>query len=456
MSKRIIIFAAAALLTGAGSYAAGFSGIDPAQKITETRCTAGAIIKHAPAQAEPAADARTTAPETATGRAQSDPSTTSVKPAAVIGGNLIPNSGVETVAGDKPEGWATGKYGVNDAAFTQVAGHNSNRAVRVDITQFTSGNAAWSGPAVAVKAGAYYEYSDWYRSNVDTSIVVMYKSGAGTRYVSIGQAPSSMAWAKYSTRFFVPAGVTEIVISHALDAMGSLETDDFALMEATPAGFAAPLVSITFDDGWANTHAQALPIMQRHKVVSTQYLVSGFLGTKNYMKPGDVYDFTKAGHDVGAHTFDHRDLTRLPDKDLEMQLQLPKDGLSRCFGEVTDLAVPYGNFDIRTTTQTKSRYETARSTTVGYNTADLFNAYELKVQNVRRDTTPAEIQSWIDSAKQNRTWLILVYHQVGDNEGEFTRKAGDFENDIKAITASGVSVKTVRDAFAEIKPQLKQ
>ncbi|MDF2460732.1 MAG: polysaccharide deacetylase family protein, partial [Candidatus Saccharibacteria bacterium] len=244
MSKRIIIFAAAALITGAGSYAAGFSGIDPAKKVTETRCTAGAIIKHAPAQAELDPDASSTAPESATGRRQSDPATTIAKTAPAVGDNLIPNGGVETITGDKPSGWATGKYGVNDAAFTQVAGHNSNRAVRVDITKYTSGNASWSGPLLNVKPGAYYDYSDWYRSNVDSSIVVMFKTDAGVQsYLTMGQAPASMAWAKHSTRFFVPANVRQIIVSHALDAMGSLETDDFWLTEATPAGFSEPVVS---------------------------------------------------------------------------------------------------------------------------------------------------------------------------------------------------------------------
>jgi peptidoglycan/xylan/chitin deacetylase (PgdA/CDA1 family) len=456
-SKRILIFALAGLIAGVGSFAAGASGIDPAHAVTEARCSAGAIIKHAPAQPEPSADASPTSPEAATGRAQSDPATTIIKTAPAVGDNLIPNGGVETIAGDKPSGWSTGKYADNDATFTQVAGHNSNRAVRVDITKYTSGNAAWSGPVMNVKPGGYYDYSDWYRSNVESSIVVMFKTEAGIEtYVDMGQAPASMAWAKHNMRFFVPAGVRQIIVSHALGEMGSLETDDFWLTEATPTGFSEPIVSITMDDGWASAHDAALPIMKRYSVVSTQYLVSGFLGTKNYMKPGQVYDFTKAGHDVAAHTFDHLDLTRLSDKDIEMQLDLPKSGLSKCYGPVNDFAAPYGNFDIRTTTQTKERYETGRSTTVGYNTADMFNPYELKVQNITSKTTPAEIQAWLDSAKQSKTWLILVYHQVDNSDTEFARKPADFENDIKAIVASGIKVQTVHDAYAGIKPQLKQ
>jgi peptidoglycan/xylan/chitin deacetylase (PgdA/CDA1 family) len=456
-TKRMIIFAAVALIGGAGAYVAGSSGVDPGQAILEARCSAGAFIKHAPAPGQLVADAGAQTAEAQTTLAEHDAGTTSLQAAPPVGANLFTNSTLEAVGQTAPQEWTTAKYGDNDAAFSQVAGHNSNRAVRIDITKYANGNASWANNTVTIKPSGYYEFTDFYRSNVAAPVVVMFKTTDGKQsWQAVGQSPASMSWTQYTTRFFVPANVNQIIATHTLDRLGSLETDDYVLTESTPTGFQEPLVSVTFDDGYTSQHAAALPVMKKYSVVSTQYIVSGFLGTKGYETAGQLYDFTKAGHEVAAHTFDHRDLTRLDDKDLARELDLPKTGLSKCFADTSDFAAPFGAFDIRTTTQIKGRYATARSTSAGFNSADFFNPYELKVQNVLGDTTPAQLQAWLDTAKQTHTWLILVYHQVDQGGGEYARKPADFDADMKAISGSGIAVKTVHDAYAAVQPQLKQ
>jgi peptidoglycan/xylan/chitin deacetylase (PgdA/CDA1 family) len=195
--------------------------------------------------------------------------------------------------------------------------------------------------------------------------------------------------------------------------------------------------------------------MERYNVTSTQYIVSGFLGRKNYDSPSDVYDFRDAGHEIASHTFDHPDLTTLSAKDLTRELTLPKAGLSKCYGTVTDFAAPYGSYNATITKAASGLYQTARSTDTGFNSADQFHPYQLKVENVRNDTPPERIQTWLDTAKANHVWLILVYHQVDGSGGEYARKPSDFEADLQKIVASGIPVKTMHDAYAEIQPQLK-
>jgi peptidoglycan/xylan/chitin deacetylase (PgdA/CDA1 family) len=456
-NKRMIIFAAIALVGGVGSYVAGMSGADPSQALLQARCSAGAFIKHAPAPGQLGADAGAQTAEATATTAEHDPATTSLQSVTPSGQNLLTNATMEALGKDAPQDWTTAKYGDNDAAFSQVAGHNSNRAVRIDITKYTSGNAAWVNQTVAVKPGGYYEFTDYFRSNVAAPVVVMFKTTDGKQsWVPVGQSTASLSWTQFTTRFFVPANVNQVLVTHTLDRMGSLETDDYSLTEVAPAGFSAPLVSVTFDDGYASIHDAALPVMQRYGVVSTQYIVSGFLGTKGYENAGQLYDFTKNGHEIAAHSFDHRDLTRLADKDLSRELELPKSGLSKCYGPTHSFAAPYGAFNIHTTTQTKGQYETARSTNAGFNSPDFFNPYELKVENVRADTSPEQLQAWLDTAKQTNTWLILVYHQVDKSGAEYARTPEQFESDIQKISTAGINIKTVHDGYAWAQPQLKQ
>jgi peptidoglycan/xylan/chitin deacetylase (PgdA/CDA1 family) len=191
--------------------------------------------------------------------------------------------------------------------------------------------------------------------------------------------------------------------------------------------------------------------MERYDVVSTEYIVSGFHGQmKEYMSPGQVYDFVRDGHEIASHSVDHPDLTQLSDKDLTRQLEVSDAGLTKCYGEVTDLAPPFGASNAHTTDAARKTYQTSRSVMAGFNSPDGFNPYLLKVQNVRADTSPTQLKAWLDTAQANHVWLILVYHQVSEGGGEYTRTPTNFENDLMAIKASGLNVKTVHEAYLSI------
>jgi peptidoglycan/xylan/chitin deacetylase (PgdA/CDA1 family) len=278
----------------------------------------------------------------------------------------------------------------------------------------------------------------------------MLKDNTGkAQYVNLASVPPSGHWATYTQRFFVPSNVSTIMISHPLDRTGWLETDNYNLQRASAPGFSQAMVSLTFDDGWRSIYDNALPVMSRYNVISTQYLVSGFLGGyQEYMKPSQVYEFTKLGHEVASHTFDHADLTRLDDKQLARQITVSQSGLAKCFGAVTDFAPPFGSNNQHTIAAEKGIYQTSRSTEVGFNSPDALDPYQLKVQNVRADTSPAQLQAWLDTAISNHVWLILVYHQVINGGGEYSRTPADFETDIRSLKESGIAVKTIHDGYA--------
>ena len=443
------------ILAALGSYNLGASGLSLAQSITDSRCSAGAFILHVRAPKTLGADSHNDATALPV-VSQTDASLTKTTAVNTIGSNLIPNSGLEILTGSQPTGWSNNRYGNNDASFSQVLGHNSKRALRIDITKYSDGTADWFTDPITVTPGSYYVYSDYYRSNVPTHATLQLRTADGkNQYIPLGTATASSDWAPYSVRFFVPTNVSQILISHTLDRAGSLETDDYSLLQADPGQFSEPLVSITFDDSWASVHNNALPILERYNVTSTQYVISGLLGQPGYDSVKQLYDFQKSGHEIASHTIDHKDLTKLSNKDLTNELTASQKDLSKCFGPVTDFAAPYGTYNPTTSQAIAKSYTTARSTDAGLNSSDDLNPYELKVENVRADTSPEQIQAWLDTAKVNHAWLILVYHQVDNSHGEYSRTTAAFESDIQKIASSGIAVKTMHDAYAEVAPQLK-
>ncbi len=456
-SKKILIFVAAALIAGAGSFEVGYEGVQPIQiltsasaKITQSRCDAGAFVAHSDS-----AMAGVDSDATVSATTVNDPATQITQSVPTSGSNLFPNSGLETLAGSEPASWSNGGYGQNNAAYSQVLGHNSARAVRIDITKYTSGIADWNAGFFNVTPGGYYQFTDYYRANVITSVLLNYKDSSGNiLYTTLSTTPASLTWEKFTGRFIVPTDVTQVQVVQALARVGSLETDDYGLYQATPIGFAQPMVSVTFDDGWRSAHDNALPIMKRYDLVATQYIISGYLRYPAYDTPADVYDFQAAGDEIASHTVDHLDLTRLTAPQVTKQVSLSAEDLGNCFGRPTDFAYPYGTFDPQVIGKLSSIYQTARSTSPGINTADYINPYELKVENVLSTTTPDQMAAWLQAAKDNHAWLILVYHKVDNSSDLYTRSPKAFESDVQQIMTSGLQVKTMHQAWTQVQTKL--
>ena len=450
---RITKFHAASLIlvlfVSGGSYAVARNGVDVGKAVVDSRCSAGAFIAHSKAPSAVQADVHSDAAitrSTLTGQAPSS----DYAPVALVPTNLMINGTLETLNGSRPKSWDSNATGDNKSTFSVIPGFSSKTGVRIDVATYTGGTADWFGPNIAVNPGGYYQFQDKYRSNVTSRAVLMLKDTTGkSQYINLDSVAASDQWATYTQRFFVPMNVAEIMISHPLDRAGWLETDNYNLQQATARPYSEAMISLTFDDGWRSIHDTALPLMKHYDIVSTQYLVSGFLGRlKEYMSPGQVYDFIKARHEIGSHTFDHPDLTKLSDNELGRQLTLPSIGLGKCYQNISSFAAPFGANNERTLKAEKTIYSTSRSTEVGFNSPDTLNPYQLKVQNVRADTTPQQMRAWVDTAKANHIWLILVYHQVIDNGGEFARTALDFETDLITIKNSNVDTLTIHDANA--------
>lgn len=452
-STRIILFSAVAVIATGGTLGALKAGFNPAQAITQSRCEAGAFIKHDNKAAGVESD---TDPAVASSLQNAGPS--QLPKAELLGTNQIEDPGLENYqpkVAPNPAGWETNTFGDNDAKFSLVAGYNSSVAARVEMTKYTNGDGDWFYQGVMVKPGQYYTYADWYRSNVATRTVLELISNHGIKtYINLDTAPASEQWRQYGTAFFIPQDTRQIRVSHTLSAKGWLETDNASLVLSEALGFNQGLVSVSFDDGWKSIATNALPVLKKYDIVSTQYLISGYVGqAKDYMTVADAYAFKAQGSEIASHTVSHANLTTTSPAETANQLTQSSTDLGKCFGSVTDLAYPYGAYSQTSLQTTKQNYTIARSTEAGYNTRDNLDAYRLKVQNVDSSTTPAQIADWLKTARDNKVWLILVYHQVGGDDSAFTRRTADFERDMQAVKTSGLGVKTIRDAYAEVAPQ---
>ena len=107
-------------------------------------------------------------------------------------------------------------------------------------------------------------------------------------------------------------------------------------------------VVLTFDDAWADNHANALGVLSQHHLPATLYVPSRLLGHPGYMTRTQLLEMVDAGVTVGAHSRTHPDLRSCSADQLEREVRGSKEDLEDLLAEpVTSFACPIGLTDGR-------------------------------------------------------------------------------------------------------------
>jgi peptidoglycan/xylan/chitin deacetylase (PgdA/CDA1 family) len=134
----------------------------------------------------------------------------------------------------------------------------------------------------------------------------------------------------------------------ALDDAGYTPVTGDALVAHLARG--APLppkpVLLTFDDASAGQYTQALPVLRRHRFVATFFVMTVVLGKPGWLTRAQVRALDRAGMTIGAHTWDHKDVTTYAGSDWTTEIEAPTRELERLVGHPVRLfAYPYGLYD---------------------------------------------------------------------------------------------------------------
>jgi peptidoglycan/xylan/chitin deacetylase (PgdA/CDA1 family) len=278
-----------------------------------------------------------------------------------------------------------------------------------------------------------------------------------TIYQIIGQPYASSNWTNFTTYFSIPLGTKTFTIYHVLQSVGYLNTSNFNLTTYNPIGFSRPLLSLTFDDGYDNEYTQAFPLLNKYGLSSTQFIITDVLNTQGYMTNAQVLSMYKAGNEIASHTVTHNDLTKETQAQLLSEMAPSQSILQSIIGApVTDLAYPYGTYNSSVVSAAQAVYAAARGVEDGFNSKDNYNLYNIKAQNVYNTTTASQISDWIYQAKLTNTWLVLVYHSVNPDTsaGIYNVTPSQLDQQLSAIQSSGIKVETMKQAIADITPQL--
>ena len=132
---------------------------------------------------------------------------------------------------------------------------------------------------MTVKPTTKYAASDWYISDVVTSLEIIATNSAGKQtFLWLADAPASATWKQVNTTFTTPADTVKVQLYHALAKKGSLQTDQYVLAESgvAPPPPGAPTISLTKPTANATVSGiQPLEATVSAGVTSVKFVIDG-------------------------------------------------------------------------------------------------------------------------------------------------------------------------------------
>ena len=135
----------------------------------------------------------------------------------------------------------------------------------------------------------------------------------------------------------------------------ALTVRDLVAGRARHEALSARPVVVTFDDGFADFHTAAWPVLRRHGMTATVFIATGYIGATSgwlaterpMMTWEQVAELAQDGVECAAHGHDYLQLDTVPAARAWTDIVRSKRELERVVGSVTSFAYPHGYYTRR-------------------------------------------------------------------------------------------------------------
>ncbi|GAB3280764.1 hypothetical protein GCM10027589_07820 [Actinocorallia lasiicapitis] len=213
-------------------------------------------------------------------------------------------------------------------------------------------------------------------------------------------------------------------------------------------------LSLTFDDGLANQIANAVPVLDKHGVKGTFYIVSRRIGGNGIMTAAQIKGLQAGGHEVGGHTVSHGDLNTKTQAEIRDELCNSRQDLKALGVRITSVAYPFGHAnDVVKQAARDCGYNGARGVgpirldggPVSADTLPAADPYQVRTPaSFKNTTTLADLKTYVTNGVNNGGgWLPVNFHTICD--------------DAVCADEYGVAKKTLDDfvAWAKAEPNVE-
>lgn len=222
---------------------------------------------------------------------------------------------------------------------------------------------------------------------------------------------------------------------------------------------ASAIVSFSFDDFPVSAIRIAGPMLRAAGAHGTYYTSLGLMGTtaptgRIFERP-DLEAAIEAGHELGCHTFGHRDAWNTEGGDFDAAIRSNQEALARIAPQARfeSFAYPISGPSRATKRVAANYYECSRAGGQTFNQdgtdLNLLKAFfiEMSVAN------PDRMRATIEACVAARGWLVFATHDVEENPTRYGCTPGLFERVLRWSVDSGARILPVAGALRTIRTE---
>lgn len=268
-------------------------------------------------------------------------------------------------------------------------------------------------------------------------------------------------WSTLTVALGTPLAAPQVDLTRVTDLQVSVVDDGTAPVTVWLAGLDAVqlpergVVTVMFDDARSGVYELGLPQAQRFGVRGSVAVITGVVGHPTFMTLEQLQLVERfADWEVVAHHVTPLDtgFDSLSEAELRSELAGVKEWLlTHGFRRGADvIAYPHGLIDEGAIDMVREYFAAGRAITrgAGLETLPPADPYRLRAWSVESTDRVEAITAAIDRAARERSWLILVFHQLVDYEPEYTAqyRGVDFARVMAHLAAADVDVLTFSEA----------
>jgi peptidoglycan/xylan/chitin deacetylase (PgdA/CDA1 family) len=203
------------------------------------------------------------------------------------------------------------------------------------------------------------------------------------------------------------------------------------------------LVTFWFDDAWLSQYTTAFPILKSYNYPASLAVPTNAVGWDEYMSWAQIRRLSFNGWEIASHSRSHEcDLANLDAGKIENEIHGSQQDLADQGYDASIYVTPCGVDTPELISAIKNYYVALRTTNSGINPLPLKDTYSLMIHEVGPATNVNEVKEWIQEAKTQKSWLILMFHKIDMTNQDYTTTPEIFTQIVIEVKDSQLDVVT--------------
>jgi peptidoglycan/xylan/chitin deacetylase (PgdA/CDA1 family) len=218
------------------------------------------------------------------------------------------------------------------------------------------------------------------------------------------------------------------------------------------------VVSFWFDDAWETQYTSAFPVLDAKGYKASLAVPTRLVDDPAYMSWPQVKRLYYKGWEIDPHSRTHNcSVQNLKPVQIDVEVlgskqDLETEGLkSDSFIYIT----PCGTDTPQVKEVIKKNYVALRSSNNGLNPLPLKDPYNILVYALDNKTQLSDVEGWLQEADKKHSWLILMFHQVDDQNSQWSVSPARFAEIVQAVEKSKLPVQLPKQVMQLVPANFK-